>query len=104
MDQSTLLGLNCRSVLFAILRRWLVRLGGCPILVRFLQSYVCATVFVDDKASDSCKVSWVCLVVSFPLGVFEELLGDVLGASLFEEIFGELPKFRGGFSWLRHGR
>ena len=59
---------------------------------------------VDDKASGSCKISWVCLVVGFPLGVFKELLGDVLGASLIEEIFGELPKFRGGFSWLRHGK
>ena len=54
---------------------------------------------VDYEASDACKISWVGLIVFFPLCVFEELLGDVLWSSLVEEVFGEFPETSGRVLW-----
>ena len=59
---------------------------------------------VDYEASYASSISRGGFVVFFPLCVFEELLWDVLGSSLVEEIFGEFPKFPGCvFWWSRHG-
>ena len=54
---------------------------------------------VDYEAPSASEVSWVSLVVVFPLCVFEELLRDVLGSSSVEEVFGEFPKSSGCVSW-----
>ena len=59
---------------------------------------------VDYEASYAREVSWVGLVVFFPLSVFEKLLGNVLRSSLVEEVFSEFPKFSSCVPfWSRHG-
>ena len=59
---------------------------------------------VDYEAPSASEVSWMGLVVFFPLCAFEELLGNVLWPSLVEEVFGEFPKSSGCVSWWsRHG-
>ena len=50
---------------------------------------------VDYEASYASEVSWVTPVLFFPPCAFEELLGNVLWSSLFEEVFGEFPKSSG---------
>ena len=56
------------------------------------------------EASNACEISWVGLIVFFPLCVFEELLGNVLWSSSIEEVFGEFPESSSLVSWWsRHG-
>ena len=58
---------------------------------------------MDYKASGASEISWVGLVVVFPLRVFEELLGNVLRSSLFEEVFSKFPKSSSCvLLWSRH--